>query len=286
MRSAVALRFLFSLAEISPHGELPGRWADVTFDNRDRVVLVTGGCSGIGRAICDEFAASGASVICADVDTQAAAALPQPIVFRQTDVASEGRLPRCGQVGVDECGAIDVLVNNAAIQPAGILRADRCDCRVELLQRMVDVDFLGYTYMAKYALAAMKRQQSGVVINLASGQGHRTTRGVAIYGPVKAANILQAMQWGVEYARDGIRVVSVSPGAIDTPLVRATLAAQGGAAELANRHPIGRLGHPQEVARAVLWLASADASFITATDLSVDGGLDAFGAFADPFKPL
>ncbi len=107
-----------------------------------------------------------------------------------------------------------------------------------------------------------------------------------VYGPVKAANILQAKQWGVEYARDGIRVVSVSPGAIDTPMVRATLDAQGGAAELANRHPIGRLGQPRDVARAVLWLASADASFVTATDLSVDGGLDAFGAFADPFRKL
>jgi NAD(P)-dependent dehydrogenase (short-subunit alcohol dehydrogenase family) len=91
------------------------------------------------------------------------------------------------------------------------------------------------------------------------------------------------MQWGVEYARDGIRVVSVSPGAIDTPLVRATLEAQGGAAKLANRHPIGRLGRPEEVAAAVLWLASPGASLVTATDLSVDGGLAAFGAFAEPF---
>jgi NAD(P)-dependent dehydrogenase (short-subunit alcohol dehydrogenase family) len=91
------------------------------------------------------------------------------------------------------------------------------------------------------------------------------------------------MQWGVEYARDGIRVVSISPGAIDTPLVRASLEAQGGEAQLANRHPIGRLGQPAEVARAVLWLSSGDASFITATDLQVDGGLGAFGAFAEPF---
>lgn len=133
----------------------------------------------------------------------------------------------------------------------------------------------------------MRDQQSGVVINIASGQGHRTTRQVPVYGPIKAANLLQAMQWGIEYARDGIRVVSVSPGAIDTPLVRASLEAQGGAAELANRHPIGRIGQPEEIAHAVLWLSSSDASFITATDISVDGGLQAFGAFAEPFdKPI
>ena len=129
----------------------------------------------------------------------------------------------------------------------------------------------------------MKRQQSGVVVNLASGQGHRTARQVPAYGPVKAGNIMQARQWGVEYARDGIRVVSVSPGAIDTPLVRASLAKQGGGAAMANRHPLGRIGRPEEVAHAVLWLCSDGASFITATDLEVDGGLGAFGAFADPY---
>jgi NAD(P)-dependent dehydrogenase (short-subunit alcohol dehydrogenase family) len=77
--------------------------------------------------------------------------------------------------------------------------------------------------------------------------------------------------------------VSVSPGAIDTPLVRATLDAQGGERSLANRHPIGRIGRPEEIAHAVLWLASEDASFVTATDLAVDGGLVAFGAFAEPY---
>jgi NAD(P)-dependent dehydrogenase (short-subunit alcohol dehydrogenase family) len=94
---------------------------------------------------------------------------------------------------------------------------------------------------------------------------------------------MQAMQWGIEYARHGIRVVSISPGAIDTPMVRATLEQQGGEAELANRHPLGRLGKPEEIAHAVLWLASSDASFITATDIDVDGGLRAFGAFAEPY---
>jgi NAD(P)-dependent dehydrogenase (short-subunit alcohol dehydrogenase family) len=122
-----------------------------------------------------------------------------------------------------------------------------------------------------------------VVVNIASGQAHRTAREVGVYGPIKSANVMQARQWGVEYARDGIRVVSISPGAIDTPMVRASLEAQGGSEALANRHPLGRIGQPAEIAAAVLWLSSADASFITATDLEVDGGLGAFGAFADPY---
>jgi len=82
----------------------------------------------------------------------------------------------------------------------------------------------------------------------------------------------------------GFRVLSISPGAIATPLLQASLAAQGGETALANRHPLGRLGTPEEIAQAVLWLASPAASFITATDLEVDGGLGAFAAFADPFS--
>jgi NAD(P)-dependent dehydrogenase (short-subunit alcohol dehydrogenase family) len=175
-----------------------------------------------------------------------------------------------------------VLINNAAIQPpASYVPVDELSS--DLWQRMIDINLSGYTWLAKHALRQMKQQQSGVIVNMASGQAHRTAREVPVYGPIKAANLHQARQWGVEYAREGIRVVSVSPGAIDTPLVRASLEAQGGEAELANRHPLGRIGQPNEVAHAVLWLASDDASFVTATDLEVDGGLGALGAFADPY---
>ena len=137
--------------------------------------------------------------------------------------------------------------------------------------------------MAKAAVRQMLLQRSGVIVNVASEQGHRTARQVPAYGPIKAANIMQAKQWGIEYARQGIRVVSLSPGAIETPMLRSTLDAQGGGAELANRHPLGRIGQPFEVANAVLWLASDAASFITATDIAIDGGLGAYGAFADPY---
>ncbi len=257
----------------------------VSFDNTGRVVLVSGGSQGIGRAICEAFASSGASVVCLDVDADAAAALPKETVFVRGDTSSEADCESAVAVAVQKFGALDVLVNNAAIQPpASYVRVD--ELPAELWQRMLDVNLTGYTFLAKHALKQMREQGSGVVVNLASGQAHRTARKVPAYGPIKAANLLQAMQWGVEYARDGIRVVSVSPGAIDTPLVRASLAAQGGEAELANRHPLGRLGRPDEVASAVLWLASNAASFITATDLQVDGGLGAFGAFADPFPQV
>jgi NAD(P)-dependent dehydrogenase (short-subunit alcohol dehydrogenase family) len=172
--------------------------------------------------------------------------------------------------------------NNAAIQPpSSYVPLD--ELPAELWDRMLGINLSGYTFLAKHAVRVMKQQHSGVIVNMSSGQAHRTARQVPTYGPIKAANLHQARQWGIEYARDGIRVVSVSPGAIDTPLVRASLEAQGGEKELANRHPLGRIGKPQEVAAAVLWLSSPAASFVTATDLEVDGGLGAFGSFADPY---
>ena len=255
----------------------------VQYHNAGRVVLVTGGCNGIGRAIAEAFSASGANVMVADIDTDLAKSLPPSISFHKTDVSSEEQCQAVVDESYKKYGAIDVLINNAAIQPpSSYVRIEEVD-RASY-EKMVAINFSGYLFMAKHCLKIMRQQQSGVVINIASGQGHRTARQVPVYGPLKAANILQAMQWGIEYAREGIRVVSVSPGAIDTPLVRASLEAQGGEQALANRHPLGRIGRPEEIAHAVMWLASDDASFVTATDLSVDGGLKAFGAFADPYQ--
>lgn len=254
----------------------------VKYDNSGRVVIVTGGCSGIGLAICRALVDSNAQVVCLDVDDQRAAELPSGIEFYRCDTSDEANCRKAVQWAIGQFGGLDVLVNNAAIQPAESYRP-LDELPAEVWQRLVAVNFSGYTFMAKHALAEMKRQGSGVVINIASAQGHRTAREVGAYGPIKAGNIMQARQWGVEYARDGIRVVSVSPGAIDTPLIRASLEAQGGGAAIANRHPIGRIGRPEEIANAVLWLSSQDASFVTATDLEVDGGLGALAAFAEPY---
>jgi len=252
----------------------------VNYDNSGRVVLISGGSGGIGRSIAESFHQSGAHVVVLDITTPTG--LPEGIDFIQGDTANEDHCRRAVEQTVAKHGALDVLVNNAAIQPkASYVPVD--ELPADVWQRLLGVNLSGYTYLAKHALKPMKQQGSGVIVNLASGQAHRTARQVPAYGPIKAANLMQTRQWGVEYARQGIRVVSVSPGAIDTPLVRASLAEQGGEAQLANRHPLGRLGRPIEIAQAVLWLASEHASFITATDLEVDGGLGAFGAFADPY---
>ncbi len=257
---------------------------DLQYDNAGRVVVVTGAGRGIGWEICHQFQRSGAQAICLDVDRSAVDRLPRGVEFHSLDTSDHAACRQTITDIVRRHEGIDILVNNAAIQPPESYEPIH-DYPKELWDRMVAVNLSGYTNMAQAVLPTMIAQRSGVIVNMASGQGHRTARGVGAYGPIKAANIMQSRQWGVEYARCGVRVVSISPGAIDTPLVRSTLDAQGGEAELANRHPIGRIGHPREVAAAVLWLCSPAASFVTATDLEVDGGLGAFGAFADPFPP-
>lgn len=253
----------------------------VSYDHQGRVVVVSGGCGGIGRAICEKFAAAGAAVVAVDLQSPQFT-LPGGIEFWQADVTRDEQCAAAVHETMARFGGLDVLVNTAAIQPPESYRPMHL-LPPEQWERMLAVNLTGYANMARHALRVMLAQGSGVIVNLASAQGHRTARDVPAYGPTKAGNLMQTMQWGVEYARHGIRVVSVSPGAIDTPLVRASLSEQGGAAELANRHPLGRIGQPDEVASAVLWLASSDASFITATDLAVDGGLNAFAAFAEPY---
>lgn len=252
----------------------------VTYQNQGRVVVVTGGSQGIGLAIAGGFAQSGATVLSLDL---ASPAQPiQGVRCMRCDVSdSEQCLSVLANIQA-EYSYIDVLVNNAAIQPVDSYYPIH-ELDDSVIKRMTEVNFLGYLRMARFVLPIMIQQRSGVIVNLASGQAHRTARGVGVYGPIKSANLMQTRQWAVEYARHGVRVVSVSPGAIDTPMVRATLEEQGGEDALANRHPLGRIGTPDEVASAVMWLASNDAAFVTGTDLEVDGGLGAFGAFADPY---
>ena len=254
----------------------------VAYDNSGRVVVVTGGAGGIGQAIANRFADSGAFVAVLDVADSAELKHPSHMKYFRCDVTNRQQIMDTVESICGEWQTVDVLVNNAAIQPVASF-VPLTELPEDLWRSVIDVNVTGYTLMAQAIVPRMMDQGSGVIVNLASAQAHRTAREVPAYGPSKAANLMQAQQWAIEFARYGIRAVSISPGAIDTPLVRASLEMQGGEAELANRHPLGRLGLPDEIANAALWLSSPEASFVTATDLAVDGGLGSFAAFADPY---
>ena len=171
----------------------------VRYDNAGRVVIVTGGASGIGHAICLAFADSGAHVVCADVN-EPGDPFPASVAQRKCDTSNEQQCQQTVDDAINEFGAVDVLVNNAAIQPRDSYRPiDQLP--TDVWNRMVAVNLSGYTFMAKHVLRHMRAAKSGVIVNIASGQAHRTAREVGVYGPLKAANLMQTRQWGVVTAQ-------------------------------------------------------------------------------------
>jgi NAD(P)-dependent dehydrogenase (short-subunit alcohol dehydrogenase family) len=268
---------------------LPTMASTGSFDGK--VVVITGGALGIGRATALAFGREGARVTIADIDEQAGRATLQEIESAggtgHMVVADVARADACRQV-IDETvarfGGLDVLFNNVGIQPqASYLRLE--DTPEEMWDRILDVNLKSYFLMSKYALPALHRRGGGVIINTASVQGLQSQKGVGAYAASKGGVLSLTRQMAVEYAADGIRVLAVCPGTIDTEMVRASAAREpdGGEAALARygrSHPIGRIGTGQDIANVVLFLASDNASFMTGEYVCVDGGYMALGAWA------
>lgn len=255
-------------------------------DFEGKVVIVTGGAKGIGRAISLAFAREGANVLCADIDDQAgqsveqqAAALAGAVVYQKADVARaqdcQGLVESC----VARWGGVDVIVNNAGIQPASSYLPAH-ELPEDAWDRIVNVNLKSTFLMTKYAVPPMKNRGGGAIVNIASVQGLQSAKGVSAYAASKGGLLNLTRQLALEYAADGIRVNAVNPGTIETDLA---IAGSGGLEVLregaARTHPLGRAGQPEEIANAVLFLASDKASFITGEYLCVDGGLMAKGAW-------
>jgi len=239
-----------------------------------RVVIVTGGASGIGAATVAAFAAAGARVVLADVDETRGAevAAGTGAELQRVDVADAGALAACVTAAAARHGRLDVLVSNAfATGVGGVERLP-----LGQWQRTLDVTLTPVFTGLAAAAPIMRAQGGGAIVNVASVSGLGGDRGLAAYNAAKAGVINLTRTAALELASAGIRVNAVCPGLIDTPsLARALERRPQRAAVVRAAVPLARFGLPEEVARAILFLASDDATYVTGTTMVVDGGLTA-----------
>jgi NAD(P)-dependent dehydrogenase (short-subunit alcohol dehydrogenase family) len=239
-----------------------------------RGTVVTGVGSGLGRELARVLAAEGARVLGCDVDDEGGSATMDGIGFyRHADVSREDDVKRLVAEAVERFGKLDVMVNNAAIQ----IEEELAETTEEQLDRILAVNLKGVFFGCKHAVRAMRGTGGGSIVNIASILGLVADGILAAYCAAKGGVLGITRATAVRYGADGIRCNAVCPGDIDTPLVAAYFqtAADPAAlrAEVEAEYPLGRIAQPEEIARAVLFLASDDSSFMSGQPLIVDGGL-------------
>jgi 3-oxoacyl-[acyl-carrier protein] reductase len=244
------------------------------------VSLITGAGSGIGRASALAFADEGACVLVADVNAASAEDTAQEIVSRgaaaeaiAVDVTHAEQVSDAVKHAVDRFGRLDVLFNNAGLPQTFTPAEESSD---ELFDRIIAVNIKGVFNGCRAAIPQMKAQGGGVILNTASTAGIRPRPGLAIYNASKAAVISLTKTLALELAPHHIRVVSICPVATDTPMLPTFLGADkaSGRERFVATIPWGRLNRPEDIARAAVFLASADAEMVTGTAFEVDGGRD------------
>jgi NAD(P)-dependent dehydrogenase (short-subunit alcohol dehydrogenase family) len=251
---------------------------DQSFVNK--VALVTGAASGMGLVTARFFAEAGAAVVLADVNAHAArsaaadlAASGHRVMTVGCNVADEDEVAAMVKQTVSAFGRLDAAFNNAGVQSPAVETADASG---EEFDRVIAVNLRGVWNCMKYELRQMREQGSGAIVNCSSIGGLIGLPGRAVYHAAKHGVLGLTKSAALEYASRGIRVNAVCPGTIDTPMVSAMLAKEPDAMkEIMRDQPIGRLGRPEEIAAAVLWLCSAGAGFVIGHALAVDGGFTA-----------
>ena len=245
---------------------------------RGKSALITGAAKGIGRATAELFALEGSRIVASDIDADALRLLCEQLESRGAtvvpvvgDVANADDARGMIKAAVDRYGRLDILVANAGVLPLrNILEATPEDW-----DEVMAVDGRGMFLTCKYAIEEMLKTGGGSIVCLSSISGLAGQKSQSTYGPAKFAASGLTKHLAVEWADRNIRVNAVAPGTIRTERVRRLPEEPGGIeyiAAIERMHPIGRLGEPREVAQAILFLASDEASFITGAILPVDGG--------------
>ncbi|MEH7438498.1 glucose 1-dehydrogenase [Neobacillus drentensis] len=241
-----------------------------------KIAIVTGGGSGIGRAAAVRFAKEGATVAVADINSIMGEETVSLIkeaggeaIFVKTDVADSEQIKQLIQITSNTFGGLHIMFNNAGIGNSEVRSVDLAE---EEWDRVVDINLKGVFLGIKYAVPEISKSGGGSIINTSSLLGLKGQKYMAAYNASKAGVVVLTKNAALEYGKYNIRVNAIAPGVIDTKIIENWKQNERKWPIISRANALGRIGTPEEVANAVLFLASDEASFITGTTLSVDGG--------------
>ncbi|MFB5627970.1 MAG: SDR family NAD(P)-dependent oxidoreductase [Nitrosarchaeum sp.] len=238
-----------------------------------KVAIVTGGSRGIGFATAKNFAENGANVVITAKDSKrlenAVSKIPN-VVGIPADIRNKNDVKKVVEQTIEKFGRLDILVNNAGIFPK-IKQLHEID--EDEWNDVLDVNLTGQFRFTKIAIPYLQKT-SGSIINISSDAGLKAYQGfnADAYSAAKAGLVILTKCWALEYAKDKIRVNCICPGVVDTDMTKPFLKTEKDREFMNNEHPIGRIGQPEEVAKAILYFASDDAAWTTGAILTVDGG--------------